>query len=129
VCARLASLHLPPRMTPRARPGFTLIETVFAIFIFAVGVLGLAATTAVIARSLAVAAARERSGRIGSAQLETLRSLSCGGQSGSESSQGFRSEWTVAAGTSGASIVERVTYPAAGTTRTDTYTAIVPCRR
>lgn len=116
-------------MTPRARPGFTLIETVLAIFIFTVGALGLAATTAVITRSLAVAAARERSARIASARLETLRSLPCGGQSGSESSHGFQSAWTVAPPSSGASIVERVTYLAAGTTRTDTYSATVPCAR
>ena len=116
-------------MDYRARAGFTLIETVFAIFIFSVGALGFAATATVMVRSLAVAAARERSARIASARLETLRSLPCGGQSGSELTQGFQSAWTVVPANSGVSIVEQVTYSAAGATRTDTYKAIVPCTR
>ena len=113
----------------KKRTGFTLIETVFAIFIFSIGALGFAATTAVILRSLAVATVRERSARIASARLETLRPLACGGQSGGETTQGVQSVWTVAPTNAGASVVERVTYVAAGGTRTDTYTAFVPCAR
>lgn len=114
-------------MDYRARDGFTLIETVFAIFIFSVGALGFAATSAEILRSLALAAARERAARIASARIETLRSLPCGGQSGSEIAQGFQSIWAVAPASPVASVVERVTYSAAGTTRIDTYRASVPC--
>lgn len=113
----------------KRRAGFTLIETVFAVFVFCIGALGLAATTAVILRSLAIAAARERSARIASARLETLRSLSCGGQSGSETTQGFQSTWTVDPSSGGATIVERVTYLAAGSSRSDTYTLTIPCAR
>lgn len=111
----------------KTRRGFTLIETVFAIFIFSVGALGLAATMAVIARSLGAAGAGERAARIASSRLEAIRSMSCGGQSGTESTQGFRSEWSVAPQNSVVSIVERVTYFVAGASRTDTYTATVPC--
>lgn len=111
------------------RTGFTLIETVFAIFIFSVGALGFAATTAVILRSLGVSTARERSARIAAARLETLRSQRCGASSGSETTQSVQSVWTVAPTGSGASLVERVTYMAAGSLRTDAYALTVPCAR
>ncbi|MBA3645930.1 MAG: prepilin-type N-terminal cleavage/methylation domain-containing protein [Gemmatimonadaceae bacterium] len=111
----------------RSRRAFTLIETIFAIFIFSVGALGFAATTAIIVRSLAVAAARERAARAASARLETLRTLSCTAQSGSDTRDGFQSSWSVSPAPSGVSVVDRVTYTAAGGMRTDTYSAVFPC--
>jgi len=109
--------------------GFTLIECVFAIFIFSVGALGLAATTGFLLRSLAGASARERSAWIAAARIETIRASSCAGESGSERSNGIQSTWTVVPASSGLSVIERVTYFAAGSVRTDTYTAVVPCGR
>jgi len=111
------------------RRGFTLIETVFAIFVFSVGALGFAATTATVLRSLAVAGARERSARIAAARLEILRSQGCAAQSGSELKQGFQSEWTASPGAAGMSVLERVTYTTASGVRTDSYAAFLPCAR
>ena len=109
------------------RAGFTLIETVFAIFIFSVGALGFAATTAVIVRSLGVAAARERAARAASARLETLRSTACSAQSGSDTRDGIQSAWTVVAANNAVSVTDRVTYIAAGSVRTDIFSAVFPC--
>jgi prepilin-type N-terminal cleavage/methylation domain-containing protein len=110
------------------RSGFTLIETVFAIFIFAIGALGLAGTTAVVIRSLAVSGARERSARIASARVETLRSLSCGAaQSGSESINGIQTSWSVSPTGAGLSITATVSYSVGGSMRSDSYATLAPC--
>ena len=112
----------------RHRRGFTLIETVFAIFIFAVGALGLAATTAVVIRSLAQAAVRERAVRIASNRLETLRALSCAGaRNGTESVQGIRASWTLSPGGSLMSATTTVTYTIEGLPRTESYSVVFPC--
>jgi prepilin-type N-terminal cleavage/methylation domain-containing protein len=112
------------------RSGFTLVETVFAIFIFSVGALGFAATTAVVIRSLGQSALRERAARIASGRLETLRSVACGGsQSGSETRQGVVAMWTVTpTATSSATAMTTVTYRMAGSIRSDTYSTVFPCK-
>ena len=108
--------------------GFTLIEMVLAIFVFSIGALGLAATTAVITRSLAWSAIRERARRVAEGRIESLRALSCGlARSGSETRQGITSTWTVTQTGTSVSIVESVTYNAGGATRTDAYPALVRC--
>ncbi len=116
-------------MIRRAVRGFTLIELVLAIFIFSVGALGLAATTAQITRSLAATAMRERALKIASARIEELRSLSCASaRSGSETVNGIVSGWTVSASGMRITILESVTYTLNGLGRTDTYRAFVRCR-
>lgn len=114
----------------RLRRAFTLIETVFAIFIFSVGTLGLAATTAVVIRSLGQSAARERAAKMASSRLEILRSLACGkAQNGSEAKEGVESMWTISLSGDQITAVSTVTYPLNGTARTESYSALFPCRR
>ena len=110
------------------RPGFTLIEMVFAVFIFSIGALGLAATSAVVLRSLGESSARERASRIAANRLETLRSLACGAaQSGSEIRGGMTSVWSVSRSQSGLSVVVSVSYAAGGSPRTETTSSVIPC--
>jgi len=115
-------------MTLSQRRGFTLVETIFAIFIFAVGALGLAATTGVVVRVLAEARLRERATRIAANKLETVRSLSCGmARSGSELVQGVQSSWTVSASTPLTAAASTVTYSPNDGPRTETYSVLFRC--
>jgi len=114
---------------PSSRQGFTLIELVLAIFIFSVGALGLAATTAQITRSLAASAMRERALKIASARIEQLRSLSCTSvRGGSETVNRVVSAWTAAVSGPRITILESVTYLLNGAIRTDSYPAVVRCQ-
>jgi prepilin-type N-terminal cleavage/methylation domain-containing protein len=115
-------------MQLKARRGFSLIELIFAIFILSVGALGLAATSALVIKSIAEAAARERGARVASSRLETLHSLGCGqAQSGSEITQGIQSAWTVTISGQVVSAVATVSYVLGGRTRTDTYSSLFSC--
>ncbi|MDQ6717231.1 MAG: prepilin-type N-terminal cleavage/methylation domain-containing protein [Gemmatimonadota bacterium] len=110
------------------RTGFTLIELVFAVFVFSVGALGLAATSAVILRSLSVSSARERASRLASNRIETMRSFACGAaRSGSEIRGGMTSVWTVSRSASGLDAVVSVSYVAGGSTRRETIASTIPC--
>lgn len=110
------------------RGAFTLIEMVFAMFIFSVGALGLAGTTAAMVRSLAASAARERAAGVASSRLEILRSLACGqAQSGSEVQPGIESSWTISQSGQLVTAVATVKYLLNGSIRTETYTSLFPC--
>ena len=54
--------------------GYTLIEIVVAIVVFAVGALALAASTAFVARSMGKNAQRETTARIAANRIETIKS-------------------------------------------------------
>jgi prepilin-type N-terminal cleavage/methylation domain-containing protein len=115
-------------MTRSSRRGFTLVETIFAIFIFAAGALALAAATAVVIRMLAQANLRERAARVASNRLENVRSLSCGtARSGSELVQGIQSSWTVAPSGALTAAVATVSYSLNDGPRTDTYSLLFRC--
>lgn len=112
----------------KRHPGFTLVEIVIAIFIFSIGALGLAATTAAILRSLGESDGRERAGRIAVSRIEAMRALSCASvQSGSEIREGVRSSWVASGAGSGISAVETVSYLLADGTHADTLTAVFAC--
>jgi prepilin-type N-terminal cleavage/methylation domain-containing protein len=115
-------------MVLRIRAGFTLIETVFAMFVFSVGALALAATTALVMRSLGESALRERAARIAAARLETLRSLGCGqAQSGTEQRGGFQTTWTVSPSSGPISAVTTISYSLYGKSRAESYSSLFAC--
>ena len=115
-------------MHQHPRVGFTLIELVVALFVFAVGGLGLVATSAVIGRELGANATRERAARIAANRLEILAAGCRNATSGSETIGRIESEWSVGfPDSSRISLVESVTYPTRRGGRTDIYRAILPC--
>lgn len=99
-----------------------------AIFLFSVGALAVAASTAVLLRSLTQAGMRERAARVASARLESLRPLPCGSaRSGSEVVQGIQSAWVVSGSGPLVSGVVTVTYSLNGAPHKEQYSSLVPC--
>jgi prepilin-type N-terminal cleavage/methylation domain-containing protein len=115
------------RPAPR---GYTLIEIVVAIFVFAVGALALAASSAFVSRELLLNARRERATRLASSRLEQIRAECPAAKSGLERYGDILSIWSVDRDSSGVlTALESVSYPASRGARTDTYHALIACSR
>ena len=110
------------------RNGYTLVELIVALLVFAVGGLALASTSAVLGRGLNTDAVRERAARVAATQIERLAAGCRGAVSGRQYLLQIRSEWTVSrAGASSVEINESVSYQSSGGLRTDSYRAVVGC--
>ena len=116
--------------TPAAsRGGFTIVELIVAIMVFSIGVLGLAATTATVARLMGSASRQTIAAAVAQSRIEKLRATSCASlASGSETVRGVTSTWSVVVATRGDSVTETVTFPIGrGRTRTRVYKTMVTC--
>ena len=116
--------------TPAAsRGGFTIVELIVAIMVFSIGVLGLAATTATVARLMGSASRQTIAAAVAQSRIEKLRATSCASlASGSETVRGVTSTWSVVVATRGDSVTETVTFPIGrGRTRTRVYKPMVTC--
>jgi hypothetical protein len=98
-----------------------------ALLVFTIGALALAASSAVVARTMRANALRERAGRIAVSRIETIKSACASAVSGTESVQGIESQWTVARRAGAVSIVESTRYPSPTGLRLDTYQAVGWC--
>lgn len=111
------------------RIGYTLIEIVVAIFLFAVGGLALVATSAVVGSELNANASREQAGRIAASRLEVLRAGCRSASGGHEAFGRIESAWSVEfPDSSRVSLLESVTYPTQRGARTDLYRATLSCQ-
>jgi prepilin-type N-terminal cleavage/methylation domain-containing protein len=110
------------------RRGYTLLELIVALLLFAVGGLALAGTSAVLGRALNVDAVRERAARIAAAQIEMLAAGCKGAAGGHEDLGQIRSDWSVSRPDSNrVDVKETVSYFASNGRRTDTYRALLGC--
>lgn len=122
-----------------AARGFTVVEVLVALIVFAVGILGLAAETASLTRALARTQRATIASAAAAARLERLRITACGTrQDGAEpvlhhSAPLARLEWTWGFAGDSPPRVRLVTVPAGPSAhplvRPDTLTAVFPCRR
>jgi type IV pilus assembly protein PilV len=86
----------PTETTPTSRAGFTMVELVIAVIILAVGVLGLAGTTALVVRQVTLADVNTERAAALQTVLERLRATSTGTiTSGSQTIGSFSVTWAV----------------------------------
>lgn len=109
------------------RTGYTLVEVVVALLVFSIGALALAASSAVVARTMRANALRERAGRIAVSRIETIKSACASAASGTESIQGIESQWTIARGAGTVSILESTRYASTTGLHLDTYQGVGWC--
>lgn len=102
-----------------ARQGFTLIETMVALIVLAVGVLGAAATATLAARLLREAEAREGATVFGSAVLDSLLLVEAPGE-GERVEGRYRARWRA----TGRTLTLEVTFHDGTTERMVTWEAV-----
>ena len=107
--------------------GYTLVELVVAMLLFAVGGLALASVSAVVGRALNVDSVRERAVRAAATQIEILAAGCRGAVSGRRSLPQIDSEWSVSRSANRIDITETVTYISSQGRRTDSYRAVLGC--
>jgi prepilin-type N-terminal cleavage/methylation domain-containing protein len=109
--------------------GYTLVELIVALLLFAVGGLALASTSAILGKGLNIDAARESAARIASTEIEMLTAGCHSASNGGRTYSQIRSDWTVTRQNPNTiEIRESVSYPGPGGRRTDSYRALVGCR-
>ena len=111
------------------RAGFTLVELLVALMVFAVGMLGLAATAGSVTRMMGGAKRQTIAATVAQSRLEKLRSSPCASiTSGSETVRGVTNTWTVTAVSRGVTIKDSVSFPSSrGTTRSKVYRTTLSC--
>jgi len=127
--ARQGGTHRMHRMSARirtrktrrpsgSRAGFTLVELLVAMMVFAVGMLALAATAASVTRMMGGAKRQTLAATVAQSRLEKLRSSPCASlTSGTETVRGITNTWTVTAVTRGVTIKDSVSFPSSRNTR------------
>lgn len=112
------------------RRGFTLIEVLFASFIFGVGVLALEASAAASLKRMRRSADLTLAASVARSRLEVLASSRCTDlTSGSDTVRAIISTWTIDPASSGTArdASQAVSYPVDGAPRTDLYRVAFPC--
>ena len=100
------------------RAGFTLVELLVAMMVFAVGMLGLAATAGSVTRMMGGAKRQTIAAAVAQSRLERLRSSPCASiVSGSEVVRGINNSWTVSAVARGVNVRDSVSFPSSRNTR------------
>lgn len=113
----------------QGREGFTIVELLVALMIFAVGMLGLAATAGSVTRMMGGAKRQVIAATVAQTRLERLRSSPCLTiTSGSETTRGITNKWTVTAVTRGMNIIDSVSFKTSKSgLRTRVYFTTIPC--
>jgi prepilin-type N-terminal cleavage/methylation domain-containing protein len=109
--------------------GYTLIEIIIALVVFTVGALALAASSGVVARTMASNATRELAARIAVSRIETIASQCATARSGGETIRQMQSKWVTATGSTTTDVTESVTCPALARSCTASYGATIWCPR
>ncbi|MEO5588430.1 MAG: hypothetical protein ABIS03_02500 [Gemmatimonadaceae bacterium] len=109
------------------RAGLTVVEVVFAILLFSIGGLGLAAGSAAVARQMSLNQLRSRSSSMARSRDELMHAIPCPALAdGMEAANGLRSSWTVTRGRS-TSVDQAVERRGIYSMQVDRYRSATPC--
>lgn len=111
----------------RKQQGFTLVEVVIATVVFTIGGLGLAATSASIARLIAANTLRSNAAEIARARAETAHAAGCAVSiSGEARESGIHSIWS-ATGSGVGSLHQALLRTDAFGRHSDSFISAIPC--
>jgi prepilin-type N-terminal cleavage/methylation domain-containing protein len=111
----------------RLRAGYTLVEVVVALLVFSIAALALAASSAIVAKTMESNALRERAGRIAANRIELITSECGSAANGAELLEGIQSEWSISRDGQVLSILESTRYVDARGARDDSYRVLEWC--
>jgi prepilin-type N-terminal cleavage/methylation domain-containing protein len=110
------------------RKGFSLIELMVAIMILTVGLLGLAATSAVATQMIGSGGRHTLAASVAQSRFELLRRGPCATLSGgSGNTRGVSESWQIDSVRTSAFLTERVTYQTRRGPRTQIFRSVRPC--
>jgi prepilin-type N-terminal cleavage/methylation domain-containing protein len=113
---------------PRSRRGFTVIELTVSMVILTVGLLGMAANSAVIGRQMRGAQKMTQASATAQARFERLRSTSCTGLTGGNATVGEIVEiWTKTNGTRVVEVTDTVKFRTQYGQQVYAYRTMIPC--
>ena len=120
-----------PGTAPARRAGFTVVEVVVAIMVLSVGVLGLAATAAVVQKQMASGERQAAAAAIAQSRFDRITSVNCKTNFTSPDSLLWRKghvkeKWTVTQVGNVKQITETITMT--GYKNPLVYTTYIPCR-
>ena len=112
----------------KSRAGFTIVELIVAMMVFAVGMLGLAATAGTVTQLMGGAKRQTLAAAVAQSRLERLRSSPCGTlTAGVDTSRGVINKWTVQAVTRGVAFTDTVTFQSSRGVTQRVYKTTIPC--
>jgi prepilin-type N-terminal cleavage/methylation domain-containing protein len=119
---------LTKRPQGRARRGFTIIELVVAMVILTMGLLAMAANSAVIGRQVRTSHKMTQASNLAQARFETLRSAQCTTLTGGNQTVGEIVEiWTRTNGTRVVEVTDTVKFNTPNGQQVYAYRTSIPC--
>lgn len=121
------------RRRPRAaRAGFTIVEIMVAVVILSIGILGLAATAAVVTRQMTGAVHQNVAANVAYSRMERIRTGNCVAMLDSSNTNGVTTrnvteKWQIARLDNAIAVDLRISYKVRGVERRQHYHSEFPC--
>ncbi len=114
-------------MTLKQRLGLTLVEVLIATLVLAIGALGLAASSAAMARQITASGHRSRGLGIARSRNENVHALPCAEATGSDRAPGVTGDWQTVVTGSRLTLIQTIRRYDSRGFHTDIYRSAAPC--